>query len=101
MLNIRHSVHEFVRVQQLPSTAGISDEQLAIYEVVPGRFIGFQEVVQFGRVRRPVPEETDPNRSVHEDQARQAAVFLLPVFCRRLGTSIAPASEPLSFRSLS
>jgi hypothetical protein len=39
MSDSRNSVNEFVRVQQLPSPTGISDQQLAIYEVMPGGFV--------------------------------------------------------------
>jgi hypothetical protein len=39
MTDGRNPVNEFVRVQQLPSLTGISDQQLAIYEVMHGDFV--------------------------------------------------------------
>jgi hypothetical protein len=42
MTDSRNSVNEFVRVQHLPSPTGISDQQLSIYEVMPGGFVSLE-----------------------------------------------------------
>jgi hypothetical protein len=36
MTDSRNSVNEVVRVQKLASPTGISDQQLAVYQIVPG-----------------------------------------------------------------
>jgi hypothetical protein len=39
MTDSRNLVNELVRVQQLPSPTGVSDQQLAIYEVMSGGYV--------------------------------------------------------------
>jgi hypothetical protein len=61
MTDSRDSVNEVVRVQQVGSPAGISDQQFAVHEVVPGSFVPLEQAVQFGSVGHPVGEKTDPD----------------------------------------
>jgi hypothetical protein len=65
MTDSRNPVNEVVRVQQLRSPAGISDQQLAIHEVVPGGFVSLEQAVEFGSEGHSVGEKTDPDRSVY------------------------------------
>jgi hypothetical protein len=99
MTDSRNLVDEVVRVQKLASPSSISDQQLAIYKIVPNRVVSLQQTVQFGSVGHPIRKETNPNGSIYE--YHQAAALLLPLPGLRLGTSVAPVSEPLSLRSLS
>src|ERR1700733_13688821 len=98
MTGMRNPVNKVVRIQQLGSPAAISDQQLAIHEVVPGGFSSHQQAVQFGGVGHAVCEEADPDGGVYQNH--QAAALFLRLSGRRLGTSFASASEPLSFRNL-
>ena len=99
MCDSRDPVDEVVRAQEPTSPAGTSDQQLAIHEIVPGGFVGLEQTVQFRGMGHPAGEETNPDGSIYEDH--QANALVLPTPGLRLGTSVAPRSEPLSFRSLS
>jgi len=60
-------VHSLVVGQQLSAATLIADEQLAEDEVVAAHLVTTQKAVQFGRVRRSIGKETNPYRSVNQD----------------------------------
>ena len=99
MADRRNPVNQVVRVQEVASPTGMSDQQLAIHKVVPGGFVSLEQPVQFDSIGRAVGQKTDPDGSVYEDHRSHRS--LLRVSGLRRGTSVAPLSEPLSFRSLS
>ena len=69
-ISVRHDgclVHSLVVGQQLFATTLVADEELAEDEVVAAHFVTTQEPVQFGRIRRSIGQEANPDRSVDQD----------------------------------
>ena len=67
---VRHDrclVHSLVVGQQLFATTRVADEELAEDEVVAAHFVTTQEPVKFGRIRRSIGEEANPDRRVNQD----------------------------------
>lgn len=42
MRNAGKPVHDVIGLQQTPALAGISDQQLTVNQIVPGRFVSIQ-----------------------------------------------------------
>ena len=69
-ISMRHHgrlVHSRVVGKQLSATTLIADEQFAEDEVVAAHLVTTQKPVQFSRVRRSIGKETNPYRSVNQD----------------------------------
>jgi len=62
-------------MQQLASPAGISDQQLAINEVVPGGFVYLEQAVEFGSERHPVGEKTNPDGGIYQNHSGRRSCF--------------------------
>ena len=93
----RRLVHLFVLRQEPCAPASVADKKLSIHEIMATDFVTAQQFLQFGGVRRPIREETDPDRSINEDN-HAAECFTDEARSRRRGVSRARGSEPRSAR---
>jgi hypothetical protein len=89
-------VHLLVSIEQLSTTAFVTDKQFAKNEFVAHYFVPLQQRIEFGSVGFTTREEANPHRRV--DKHHHAARRLRAAGSRRLGMSLAFGSEPLRAR---
>jgi hypothetical protein len=85
--------HRFVQGKKLCSSSAVTDQQLAVNEIVAEHFIVGEKAVEVARVRFCSSEETDPDRCIDKNHLCTAALshrfFSTPrdVACRGIGAT--------------
>ena len=74
------------------AASAVSDQELAIYEIVAEDCLEGQQPIQFSRIRFCSNEKSDPDRGVNEHHYAPRPFRVR--FSRRRGTSRAWGSEP-------
>src|SRR5581483_12059963 len=98
-LDMRHATRSFdlrVRREQVGAPSRVTDQQLAVYEIVAQNLVVREQPIELPRVRLAATQEADPDRRV--DQNHYAARCLPAGFSRRRRTARASGSDPRNAR---
>ena len=100
MWDDRRLVHLRIIGQQLLAATLITDEEFAVHEIMATHFVTAQEAVELDGVRWSIRKETDPDRSIDQDD-HAAEGFAGDARSRRRGVARARGSDPRSALSRS